>query len=127
MKVWNLKFSSLNKTDDIFDFLVSGEKTVETRSRNPNDGESDYANVKPGDVLHFKSLDTGKEIEKIVVSNHVYNSVEDLVENENVEKILPGIGSKENYLKQFEEVKNKFGEKYKYEVENYGMVAISFK
>src|SRR5258706_3014706 len=98
MKVWNLKFSSLNKTDDIFDFLVSGETTVETRSRNPNDGEGYYANVKPGDALNFKSLDTGKEIEKIVVSNHVYNSVEALVVNENVDKILHRLGSKDNYL-----------------------------
>lgn len=127
MKFWNLKFSSVNKPDDIFNFLVSGEKTIETRSRNPEDGENDYTNVKPGDILHFRSLDTGKEIDKTVVFNHVYDSVEDMVKNEDVEKIRPGIGSKENMLKQYEEVKNKWGEKYKYELEHYGIVAIGFK
>lgn len=75
-------------------------------------------------MLRFKSLDTGKEIEKTVIFNHSYQSVEDMVKYEDVENILPGIGSKENYLKRFELVKNRFGEKYKYEVEHYGMVAI---
>lgn len=128
MKIWNLKFASLDSPDDIFNLIVNGSKTIETRSRNPNDGENDYSNVKPGDVLHFKSLDTGKEIEKTVISNHVYNSIEEMVKNENVEKILPGIGSKENYLKRIEQAKNKWwGEKYKFELEHYGIAAIAFK
>lgn len=127
MKTWYLKFASLNKSDDIFDLILSGKKTVETRSRNPNDGDKDYTNVKPGDILHFKSIDTGKEIDKTVVSNHVYDSVEEMIKNEDVEKIMPGIGSKENYLKRVEKLKNKWGEKYKYELEHYGIVAIGFK
>jgi len=127
MKTWNLKFSSLGQPDDVFDLIVSGKKTVETRSRNPNDGEGDYTNIKPGDILHFKSLDTGKELEKTVVSNHIYSSPNEMVVNENVEKILPGIGSKENYLKRIDKLKVKFGEKYKFELDHYGMVAIEFK
>lgn len=127
MKTWNLKFASLNKTDDIFDLVLSGDKTIETRSRNPNDGEGDYTNIKPGDILIIKSLDTGKEIQKEVVFNHVYNSIGEMVSNENEEKIFPGIGSKENLVKVYEDAKNKWGEKYKFEVENYGMVAIGFK
>ncbi len=127
MKTWFLKFASKEKPDDIFNHLLSGQKTIETRSRNPNDGENDYTNVKPGDTLHFKSLDTGKEIEKEVVFNHVYNTVEDMVKNEDVEKILPGIGTKENMLANYEILKNKWGEKYKYELETYGIVAMGFK
>ncbi len=127
VKTWNLKFSSLNKSDDIFDMILSGKKTIETRSRNPNDPENDYTNIKVGDILHIKSNDTGREIEKTVVSNHVYDSVEEMVNQEDIEKVLPGIGSKENYLKKIELVKEKFGEKYKYELEHYGMVAIEFK
>lgn len=126
-KVWNLKFSSLNTPDGVFNMIVDGSKTVETRSRNPNDGDNDYTNVKPNDVLHFKSVDTGKEIEKIVTSNHIYNSPEEMVANEDVEKILPGIGSKKNYLERIERLKNKWGKKYKFELEHFGMVAIHFK
>lgn len=127
MKIWNLKFASLNTPDDIFDLIVSGKKTIETRSRNPTEGERDYTNVKPGDILQIKSLDTGREITKTVIFNHVYDSVEEMVANEDVENVLPGIGSKKNYLDRIEQVKNKWGDKYKFELENYGMVAIGFK
>ena len=126
-KTWNLKFSSKDKPDDIFDLIVSGNKTIETRSRNPNNEVEDYTNVKTGDILKITSNDTGKEITKIVEFNHVYNSVEEMVANEDVEKILPGIKTKENLLQVYEAVKNKWGEKYKFELENYGIVAIGFK
>lgn len=127
MKIWNLKFASLNKPDDIFELIVSGKKTIETRSRNPTEGENDYTNVKPGDTLHFYSLDTGRELNKTVISNHIYDSVEDMIAQEDVEQILPGVGSKERYIEQLEEAKNKWGEKYKFELEHYGIVAIGFK
>jgi len=126
-KTWNLKFSSLNTPDDILNLIESGTKTTETRSRNPNDGINDYSNIKNGDVLHFVSTDTGKTIDKVVVFNHVYNSIDEMLDIENVEKILPGIGSKENMRNQFETAKQKWGEKYKFELENYGIVAIGFK
>jgi ASC-1-like (ASCH) protein len=127
MKTWFLKFASKEQPDDIFDLIISGKKTVETRSRNPNDGENDYTNIKEGDILHIKSLDSGREVYKTVVFNHVYDSVDEMVKNEDVENIFPGVGSKENMLKNYEEVKSKWGQKYKHELENYGIVAIGFK
>lgn len=127
MKIWNLKFSSYKKTDDIFNFIINGTKTIETRTRNPNDGENDYSNVKVGDILKIKSMDTGKEVQKIVTYNHVYDTVEELVKNEDVTKILPSIKDNDEYLKVIEEVKDKWGEKYKFELEHYGIVAIGFK
>lgn len=126
-KIWNLKFSSLNSPDDILKLIESGEKTIETRSRNPNDQENDYTNIKGGDILHFVSTDTSKTIDKVVVFNHVYGSISEMVKAEDVEKILPGIGSKENMEIQFELAKQKWGEKYKFELENYGIVVIGFK
>lgn len=127
MKTWKLKFASYKEKDDIFNMILSGKKTIETRSRNSNDGENDYTNIKEGDTLEIISLDSGKKIEKIVTFNHVYNSVEELVQHEDVTKILPNISNNDEYLKIIEEVKNKWGEKYKFELENYGMVAIGFK
>lgn len=127
MKTWTLKFASLNKPDDIFDLIVSGKKIVETRSRNPNDGERDYTNIKPGDILHFISLDTGRTLDKQVISNHVYDSVTEMLKNEDVELILPGISTRENYLDQLEIAKYKWGQKYSFELEHYGIVAIAFK
>ncbi len=127
MKIWNLKFSAYKKTDDIFNFIINGTKTIETRTRNPNDGENDYFNVKVGDTLKIKSMDTGKEVQKIVTFNHVYDTVEELIKNEDVTKILPSINDNDEYLKVIEEVKEKWGEKYKFELEHYGIVAIGFK
>lgn len=127
MRTWNLKFASNKKPDDIFNFIIDGTKTIETRSRNPDEGKNDYSNVKSGDLLKIKSLDSGREIQKTVIFNHVYSSVEELVKNEDVTKILPSINNNEEFLKVIEEVKNKWGSKYKFELENYGMVAIGFK
>lgn len=126
-KTWNLKFSSLKSPDDVLKLIESGKKTIETRSRNPNDGVDDYSNIKSGDILHFVSTDTDKMIERKVVFNHVYNSIDEMLDIEDVEKILPGVGSKENMKSQFELAKQKWGEKYKYELENYGIVAIGFE
>jgi ASC-1-like (ASCH) protein len=127
MKVWKLKFTSYRSKDDIFDMIVNGTKTIETRSRNPNDGDKDYSNIKVGDILEIKSTDSGRIIKKTVSFNHLYSSAEELAETEDVKKILPMITKKEQYLKVIDEVKEKWGEKYKFEVENYGMVAIGFK
>lgn len=127
MKIWNLKFASNKTPDDIFNFVLDGTKTIETCSRNPNDGENDYSNVKAGDILHIKSLDSGKEIDKVVTFNHIYNSIEELAEHEDVTKILPSIKNNNDFLEVIEEVKSKWGAKYKFELENYGMVAIGFK
>ena len=127
MKTWKLKFASYKEKDDIFNMILNGKKTIETRSRKPNDGENDYSNIEVGDKLEITSLDSGKKVEKIVTFNHAYNSVEKLVQHEDVTKILPNISNNDEYLKIIEEVKNKWGEKYKFELESYGMVAIGFK
>ncbi len=127
MKTWRLRFASYKTPDDIFDLIVSGKKTIETRSRNPDGGKRDYSNVEVGDKLLFCSVASGREIEKEVIFVRLYYSATEMVKKEDVEKILPGVGSKKNYLKVIEEVKNKWGEKYKYKLENYGIVAIGFK
>ena len=127
MKTWRLRFASYKTPDDIFDLIISGKKTVETRPRSADSDKRNYANIQIGDKLLFCSVVSGREIEKKVAFVHPYNTVPEMVKKEDEEKILPGVGSKENYLKVIEEVKNKWGEKYKYKLENYGIVAIGFK
>lgn len=127
MKTWYLRFASYKKPDDIFNLIVDGTKTIETRSRNPDAGTKDYSNVQIGDKLLIKSVVSGRKIEKVVIFVHVYDSVEEMVKNENVESILPGVGSNENYLQVIDEVKKKWGKKYKHDLETYGMVAMGFR
>ena len=126
MARWILKFASYKTPDDIFDLVETGEKTVETRPRNP-ESLRDYSNIKTGDFLVLKSLDTGKKIEKIVSFVHLYNSVSEMIETEDEEKIFPGIGSKENLLNFYGEVKKKWGRSYAQKLEKYGIVAIGIK
>lgn len=127
MKTWHLRFASYKKPDDIFDLIVNGKKTIETRSRNPEDGDKDYSNIQIGDKLQFKSVASGRTIEKEVIFVHSYMNVEEMAGKEDYENIFPGIGSKENLINSYEVAKKKWGKKYKYELENYGIVAIGFK
>ena len=127
MKTWRLRFASLHSPDDIFNLIVSGKKTIETRSRNPDNDKRDYTNVQVGDKLLFCSVSSGREILKEVTFVHPYNSVKEMIEAEDVKKILPGIGSKQNMLDQYEEAKKKWGKKYKHDLETYGVVAMGFK
>lgn len=127
MKTWRLRFASYKTPDDIFNLIVSGQKTIETRSVNPEKGARNYANVQVGDKLLFRSVVSGRELTKEVTFVHLYKSPNEMVKKEDVENIFPRIGTNENYLKVIEEVKKKWGKKYKYELETYGIVAIGFK
>ena len=127
VKTWRLRFASLKTPDDIFNLIVDGSKSIETRPRNPEDGKRDYPNVQVGDKLLFCSVASGREILKEVTFVHPYKSVGEMLENEDYEKIFPGISSKENLSDFYEVAKKKWGKKYKYELEHYGIVAIGFK
>ena len=127
MKTWHLKFASYKKPDDIFNLIVNGKKTIETRSRNPEDCDNDYSNIQIGYKLQFRSIASGRTIEKEVIFVHSYKSVEEMAEKEYYENVFPGISSKENLINFYEVAKKKWGKKYKHELENYGIVAIGFK
>lgn len=126
MKKWVLEFASYESKDDIFKAVKTCRKTIETRPRNPKSSR-DYSNIKVGDILVCKSLNSGKVVEKKVTFVHSYDSVNKMVEREDEEKILPGIGSKENLLKFYEEAKKKWGRNYTEKLEKYGIVAIGMK
>ncbi len=119
MKIWQLRFMSYKTSDDIFDLVISGEKTIETRPATKN--------FKVGDRLVLTSVSSGRKIEKEITYVHKYASPERMLEKEDYEKIFPGIGSKKDLLEVYKTAKKKWGEKYKFELENYGIVAIGFK
>lgn len=127
MKTWRLRFASANSPDDIFNLIVDGSKTIETRPRNPEGGKRDYSEVQVGDKLLICSVASGREILKEVTFVHLYESVEKMLEKEAYEKIFPGIGSKERLLEFYEIAKKKWGKKYKHDLETYGIVAMGFK
>ena len=125
MKKWILRFASYRKPDDIFDLVLSGEKTIETRPRNPKSSR-DYAKIQVGDVLILKSVVSVRIIEKKVSAVHLYGSVNEMVEKEDEEKIFPGIGSKENLVGFFEAVGKKW-RSYAEKLDKYGIIAIGME
>lgn len=125
MKTWFLKFASNKTPDDIFNFVVSGQKTIETRPVNPKD-HPNYTEVQVGDKLLFHSLDSSREIEKTVTFVHIYKSVQDMVSSEPIEKILPSIKTPQELLDIYEQVKQKWGAEYAKNLETHGIVAIGF-
>ncbi|SRR3989339_2117094 len=126
MSRWLLKFASYREKDDIFNLVRSGKKSIETRPFNPQK-KRNYSKIVPGDTLVLYSLDTHEKLEREAVYTRVYKSIADMVENEPVEKIFPGIKSKNALLKVYEELKSKWGKAYAQKLEKYGIVAVGFK
>ncbi len=123
---WVLKFASYKSKDDIFNAVVKGKKTIETRPRNPG-SRKDYSKIKVGDVLALVSLDSGREIEKTVTFVHTYKFVKEMAENEPAGKIFPGVSTSAELEEVFEEFKKKWGRSYAQKLEKYGIVAIGME
>ncbi len=126
MAKWVLKFASYRKKNDIFDAVKSGQKTIETRPINLA-VKRNYSQVKVGDVLVMVSLKTKEKLEKVVTFAHVYKSVAEMVKEEPVGKIIPGVKTPEELMVIFEELKKKWGRSYANKLEKYGIVAIGFR
>ncbi len=126
MTSWFFNFASYSKSNDIFSLVKSGAKTIETRPYNPKK-EKNYSKIKEGDTLIFKSRATGEKLQKTATFVHLYKSVEDMVKNENVASILPGVNKPQELVAVYEELKKKWGSSYARSIETNGIVAIGFK
>jgi ASC-1-like (ASCH) protein len=118
-KTWILRFASYKQPDDIFELVVNGKKTIETRPATKD--------FQVGDKLVLVSIQSNKHVKKQASFVHRYKSPEDMVLSENTEFIFPGIGSSNNLLKFYDEAKIKWGKKYKDDLEKYGIVALGLK
>lgn len=126
MATWTIKIASFSKPDDIFNQIVSGAKTIETRSYDPNDPRN-YSTLRSGDKLVFVSKDTGRTIRKTATFMHKYTSVADMAYAEPVDKISPSLKLPSELIEKFEINKKKWGGEYAYNIENYGVIAIGFE
>lgn len=126
MASWFLKFASYKTKDDIFNLVKLDKKTIETRPFNPNK-KRNYSQIVPGDTLVCYSLDSQEKIEKTATFVRVYKSVEDMLEQEPIGQIFPGVDNSDNLLKIYGELKIKWGKSYARKLEKYGIVAIGFR
>lgn len=126
VKKWVLKFASYKSPDDIFNLVLEGKKTIETRPVNPESSKN-YATIKVGDKVILQSVVSKRKVEKEISFVHVYKSISDMVINENEDSIFPGIGSKDNLIEAYEILKKKWGKSYAQKLEKYGIVALGLK
>lgn len=117
-----LKFASWKKENDIFDAVKNGFKTVETRPATEK-----YSQIRTGDTVTLRSLDTGESIEKKVSFVHKYRSIGDMAEAEDTSKIVPGVTTRDRLAEVFEEFKKKWGREYAEKLEKYGIIAIGLE
>lgn len=115
MKKWTLLIRKQDK--NIFERIRSGEKTIDTRSSNPN---SPKKSIAVGDILLFKC--DGKSVEKKVKEIRKYSEFEEYLEKEDLENILGKGTTKEDARK----IHYSFPS-YKERLEKYGIVAFDLE
>jgi ASC-1-like (ASCH) protein len=103
--------------------IKDGRKTIEDRPLNLA-RKRHYGQVKPGDLLICVSLETKERLEKKVNWVKIYKSVREMADNEPVEKIIPGVKTADELVAIFEQLKRKWGHRYAYKLEHYGIVAM---
>ena len=78
-------------TKEMYDLVESGKKKVEGRVSDPSNPEKNYLVMDEGDILLFRCLETRREMKKRVTGKKKYPSVEKCLEEEGLEKMLPGV------------------------------------
>lgn len=120
MKEWHL-----NTILSVYYELIEGGKTIETRAPDSENKEKDYGMISKGDILIFHPVDSffkridNEEIKFFAGDVRKYNSIEEMLQYENLQKILPDVKSREDAIKVY----NSFPG-YKERIKKYGIVAI---
>ena len=104
-----------NVYDDIYHLILAGKKNIEVRLLNEKSEK-----ILEGDFITFNNLDEkGKYIRTRVIRKTIYNNVEELLLDNDIERILPG-SSKEDLVKIMTEI-------FKEAFNNSKIVAFQFK
>ncbi len=92
--------------DDIYSLILTGKKKIEVRLLKEKSN-----NIKIGDYIVFHVIsDYQKCIKTYVKGKEIFNNIDDLLEKENIELILPG-SNKEHIKELLEEI---YGKELKY-------------
>ena len=100
-----------------FDAIKSGLKTVEGRLNSPK-----FQDLKPGMHISFSCINTNEIIVYTVEAIHVYANFADMLHNEGIDLMLPGITSIDEGVALYENFPG-----YRDDVKKFGALAIKFK
>jgi ASC-1-like (ASCH) protein len=110
-------------------FAKSG-KTVEGRVPDHENPVKDYRSMEEGDKVrfyavheeHYEPLPDVPELHFTVAFKHHYSTIEDMLENEDMEQLLPGVESIDEGVEIYLSLPD-----YRRRVELYGVYAIGLK
>lgn len=118
---------SLNfRINRVWDAILSGEKTVETRLLNPEEPERYFGNTKAGDVLKFVNKNTNAAVYARVKKMHIYKTLAEFFEDkETMQKTLSHAGLPKT-LKQLEQRYTSLSPSYAEKIKTNGLIAWEF-
>ena len=114
---------SLGVNLGLYDALLQGRKTVDTRAPFPANPQKDYSRIREGDVLIFHAVDNNynrmPELKYMVSYATAYPSIEKMLEKESLNDIFPDVGSVEKAVKIWHSFPA-----YRERIKRYGIIAI---
>jgi ASC-1-like (ASCH) protein len=105
-----------HRKEPYFSFVRDGVKTVEGRL---NKGK--YSQIKPGDQIIVQSLDESESFAVVVVDARKYPTIKDMLESEDLSKLLPDKKTLQEALEVYREFYTEDQEK------EFGAVAIQVR
>ena len=105
-----------HKQEPWFSLIATMEKSIDGRLK-----KGKYAEIKPGDYLIVFSNDEKNDIKTKVLAVRYYPSFREMLKNEDVEKILPGLTDIETGVETYRKFYTQDDEK------QYGVVAIEIE
>jgi ASC-1-like (ASCH) protein len=109
-------------TKEMYELVESGEKTMEGRVSEPSNPKKNYLLMNIGDTIIFECLETKRRTKTKVVYKKHYKNVEECLNEQGLEKMLPGVNSIEEGINLY----NNFPG-YKERIKRFGIYAISFE
>jgi len=84
MPIWERIIDAEN-----FEFLREGKKKVEACIPNPANPAEDYKKIAEGNLMRFKCRETGKILNRKILSCRYYKTLENFCIEEGIERISP--------------------------------------
>ena len=111
-----LRFNATNKNSRLsFDFLMSGEKKIETRAATVR-----YKDIKKGDVLVF--VCGGRKFEKKIKNIKLFGGIGQMLKVYKVKDIMPNLNSLADLEKAYYSFPG-----YKEKIKKFGLIAVVVK
>ena len=105
-----------HRSEPFFSYLKTGQKTIEGRLK-----KGKYVKIGTGDIINVESMEDGEIVTVEVTEVRHYRTFKEMLENEEIRKILPNVQTPEEGASIYRQFYSKEDEK------RYEIVAIEVK